>query len=59
MVYSEWTRQRHYDGVKHNALVLEHMLVNRSMHTSLVASTILYNRDAIDLALARPVWIDP
>ena len=23
-VYSDWTRQRHYDGVKHDALVLTH-----------------------------------
>ena len=32
-VYSDWTRQRQFDGVKHDALVLEHMLVNRSIHT--------------------------
>ena len=28
MVYSDRTRQRHNDGVKHNALELEHMFVN-------------------------------
>ena len=32
-VYSDWMRQRQCDGVKHDALVLEHMLVNRSIHT--------------------------
>ena len=24
-VYSDWTEQRKFDGVKHDALVLEHM----------------------------------
>ena len=59
MVYSDRTRQRHNDGVKHNALVLEHMLVNRCIQTGRVASKNLYNRDAVILTLARPVWIDP
>ena len=45
--------------VKHNALVLEHMFVNRSIQTGCVASKILYNRGTVDLTLARPVWIDP
>ena len=31
-VYTEWTHQRQFDGVKHGALVLEHMLINRSIH---------------------------
>ena len=39
-VYSDRTRQRHNDGVKHNALDLEHMLVNRSIQTGRVASKI-------------------
>ena len=39
-------------------LDLEHMLVNRSIQTGCVASKNLYNRDAINLTLARPVWID-
>ena len=39
-VYSDRTRQRHYDGVKHNALELEHMFVNRSIQTGRVASKI-------------------
>ena len=46
-VYSDWTRQRHNDGVKHNALVLEHMLVNRSIQTGRVASKMLYNSVAV------------
>ena len=29
-VYSDRTRWRQYDGVKHDALVLDHILVNRS-----------------------------
>ena len=48
-----------FDGVKHNALVLEHMLVNRRIQTGRDASKILYNRDAVGLTLARPVCIDP
>ena len=54
-VYSDRTRQRKFDGVKHNALVLEHMLINRSIHTGRVGSKILYNSDAVDLTLARLV----
>ena len=54
-VYSDRTRQRHNDGVKHNALELEHMLVNRRIQTGRVASKILYNRAAVDLTFARPV----
>ena len=37
-VYSDWTRQHQIDGVKHGALVLEHMLINRSIHTGRAAS---------------------
>ena len=54
-VYSDRTRQRQNDGVKHNALESEHMFVNRSIQTGRVASKNLYNRDAVDLTLARPV----
>ena len=54
-VYSDRTRQGQNDGVKHNALDLEHMLVNRSIQTGRVASKILYNRNAVDLKLTRPV----
>ena len=54
-VYSDRTRQRHNGGVKHNALDLEHILVNRSIQTGSVASKNVYNRDAVDLTLARPV----
>ena len=43
------------DGVKHNALELEHMFVNRSIQTGRVASQNLYNRDAVVLTYARPV----
>ena len=41
-VYSDRTRQRHFDGVKHNAPVLEHMLVNRCIQTGRVASFCCY-----------------
>ena len=58
-LYSDRTRQRQYDGVIHNALDLEHILVNRSIQTCRVASKKLYIRDVVDLTLARPVWIDP
>ena len=44
---------------KHNALILEHMLVNLCIQTGCDASQFLYNRDAVVLTLARPVWIDP
>ena len=54
-VYSDRTRQRQNDGVKHNALDLEHILVNWSIQTGRVASKNLYNRDAVDLTLSRPV----
>ena len=58
--HSECTfSQRQNDGVKHNALGLEHMLVNRSIQTGRVASKKFYNRDAVYVTLARPVWIDP
>ena len=30
--------QRQFDGVKHDALVLEHMSVNRSIHTDRVTA---------------------
>ena len=53
-VYSDRTRQRQFDGVKHNTLVLEHMLVNLCIQTGRVASKILYNRDAVVLTMARP-----
>ena len=36
-VYSDWTRQRQFDGVKHDVLALEHMLTNRSIHTGRAA----------------------
>ena len=49
------TRQGQYDGVKHNALELEHMFVNRSIQSGSVASKNLYNRDAVVLTLVRPV----
>ena len=52
-------RQRQNDGVKHYARDFEHTLVNRSIQTGRVASKKLYNRDAVVLTLARPVWIDP
>ena len=58
-VYSDRTRQRQNDGVKHNALDLEHLLVNRCIQTGRVASKKLNNRDAVVLTLARSVWIDP
>ena len=58
-VYSDRTRQRLNDGVKHNALDLEHMLVNRGAIGRAAASNNLYNSDAVVLTLARPVWIDP
>ena len=54
-VFSDRTRQRQNDGVKHYALDLEHMLVNQSIQTGRVASKNLYNRDAAVLTLARPV----
>ena len=34
--YSDWTHQRQFDDVKHDALVLERVLVNRSIHTGRV-----------------------
>ena len=58
-VYSHRTRQRQFEAAKHNALIVEHMFVNRSIETGRVASKILYNKDAVDLTLVRPVWIDP
>ena len=36
-IYLDWMRQRECDGVKHDALVLEHMLINRSIHTGRAA----------------------
>ena len=56
-VYSDWTRQRQIDGVKHVALVLEPMLINRNIHTWHAALSFLYNSDAVDLTI--PGWIDP
>ena len=58
-VYSDRTRQRQNGGVKHNALELEQMFVNRSIQTGRVESKNIYNRDAVGLTLPRPVWIDP
>ena len=55
MVYSDWTRRCQCDSLKHDALVLEHMLFNRSIHTGCGAIKLLYNSDAVDLTLARPV----
>ena len=43
------------DGVKHDALILEHMLVNRSIHTRRAALQLLYNSNTVDLTLAPPV----
>ena len=54
-VYSDRTRQRQNDGLKPNALDLEHMLVNRSIQTGCVASKNLYNKDAVVWTLVRPV----
>ena len=54
-VYPDRTRQRQFDDVKHNALVLEHILINRCIQTGRVASKILFNRDTVDLTLALPV----
>ena len=51
-VYSDRTRQRQNDGVKHKVLDLEYMLVNRGIQTGRVASKNLYNRDAVDLTLS-------
>ena len=36
-VYSDWTRRRKFGGVKHVALVLEHMLMNQSFHNGRAA----------------------
>ena len=36
-VYSDWTRRRQFDGVNHDALVFEHMLFNRTIHTGRTA----------------------
>ena len=49
-VYSDQTCQRQFGGVKHDALVLEHMLTYRSIHNVFCA---------VRLTLMRPVWIDP
>ena len=54
-VYSDRTRQRQNDGVKHNSLEMEYMFVNRSIQTGRVDSKNLDNRDAVVLTLARPV----
>ena len=37
MVYSDWTRRRRIGGVKYDALVLWHMLVDRSFHSGRAA----------------------
>ena len=50
MVYSDWRRQRQFDGVKHDALVLKHMLANRSILTGRAALKCLYNSDAVGLS---------
>ena len=47
-VYSDRMRQRHNDGVKHNALELEHMFVNRSIQTGRVASDLRGNPKGVD-----------
>ena len=54
-VYSDWTRQRQFDGVKHEALVIG-AHVNQSEHSHrTLCVIILYNSDAVGLTLARPV----
>ena len=35
-VYLGWTRQRQFDDVNHNALFLEHMFINRGIHTGVI-----------------------
>ena len=45
-------RRRQFDGVKHDALVFEHMLINVSIHIGRAALYVLYNRDAAVLTLA-------
>ena len=57
-VYSDWARQRHYDGIKHYALVLEHSHVSQSEHSNRTRRVIIL-WDAVVLTLARLVWIDP
>ena len=82
--------QRQFDSVKHDALVSEHIFINRSIHTGRIALGwvsidavlgrmaglmngarltapignrvngkpalyFLYNRDSVDLTLARPI----
>ena len=32
-VYLYWTRRCQFDDVEHDALVLEHMLINQNIHT--------------------------
>ena len=46
-VYSDLTRQRQFDGVKHNALVLEQMLVNGSIHGAVTVACV-GNRSIIE-----------
>ena len=36
-VYSAWMRRRHCDGVKHDALITGHMLMNQIIHTGRAA----------------------
>ena len=36
-VSSDWKRPHQFDGVKHDAVVLEHMLINRRIHTGRTA----------------------
>ena len=40
---SDWTRQHQCDGIKQDGLVLDHMLINRSIHTGRAALWFLYN----------------
>ena len=52
-VYSDWTQLRQFDGVKHDAPVLEQMLFNRSIQTGIFAAKafLWHNK-----ALADRVW---
>ena len=59
-VYSGWTRVWQFDSVKHDALVLEHMLINRRIQTEHAALEFLNNsgrRHRFDVGAS--VWIDP
>ena len=54
-VYSDRTRQRQNDGVKHNSLELEHMFVNRSIQTGRVASGLRGNPKDVDFFVMQEV----